>query len=209
MAEPTLTDIEDLPAIRESCEGRRCSCSKCAGLCKGIPGIYDPAHIAGLLATKKTTIQALVPTLCEDYYYMGNCDEKSGEQMFLRPRMRSEEPGGVAPFFGSTTPHDRCVNLSETGCVLPRDQMPIGCLTAYVCDKKHETTPVSKSDTPVLWDNQTGRDVLSMFEAESSRQTPGISVGVPPPPPEENMLSAWEMLMSLLSKSARVSASQK
>lgn len=148
-----------------------CGCVNCSATCTGTPGAYDPAHIQRLLDEGVVTMTELAPTMAEHYSLSGP------PVLILRPRTVDEKPGAQVPFL--TLP-GKCVHLGEKGCTLPREHVPIVCISSYCCtdgpgvgkmhfDKGHLRDP---------WTSAVGRNVLRLFEEESARQNPGVELGL-------------------------------
>lgn len=161
-ATSAIVDIEDL--IKERAFDA-CACPKCASLCHGIPGIYDPDHLERLL-DGGLPLDDLVKECVIDYYAASEVD--SGERLirpifYLRPRLKDEKGGVTVPMIPTVS---SCARLTSTGCGLARDEMPIGCISGYGCRAEEG---IDKQNVPELWDNTKGRDLIKRFEGAAAR----------------------------------------
>jgi len=144
-------DIEDLAERREFGE---CTCTKCATLCRGTPGIYDPRHLHRLLTEKPELASACVidKWLTQDLIIV----------LSLRPRTASEKGGQIGSPFGILN-GDGCVHLGPGGCKLTRNEMPIECVVSYACDKSES---IDKDSIARLWITEMGSNLIAQFQAK-------------------------------------------
>ena len=153
-------DIEDLAWIREN--SKHCDCKECASLCNNQPGIFDPRHLSGLVSSDKIRLTELV----KDYYFGDG--SRGSIQAFLRPRTIREKPGELAPLFPRQGP---CAFLTAKGCSLPRNTMPIGCVSVLACNSRHSIS-VDKVQSPHVWNTPEGVEMLRQFDAVNRERDP-------------------------------------
>lgn len=150
-------DIEDLGKIIAERSFDACECPDCASLCHGVPGMYDPDHVAQRLPE-------IADKLVEDMYFVPGVGTSVDVVLFLRPRTVAEPAGGQASIFYEAS---KCVFLKEGGCSLPRDEMPIGCISSFAC---RGSPSVDKDKVPHVWRTAAGEDTIRRFEEESTRR---------------------------------------
>ena len=185
MAAHPTTDIEDLGRVLARRDFPQCNCPDCASLCHGLPGIYDPGHLNHLLAADGASLAEMAPHLVEDYYLgdevsslAGGEEVKQATVFYLRPRTSDEAPGGLASMFPTA---GSCSRLGPRGGTLARDEMPIGCMSAFACRPgPGPGAGPGKAQAVEMWDTEEGRDLVRRFEAESRRQTPEVALGLAP-----------------------------
>jgi hypothetical protein len=139
----------------------QCSCNECADACLKVPGMYDPNHLLKLLNNNEVSFK----NIQKDYYI--------GEDIIwcLRPRT-IDESHGVADFSYMKSP---CVNLTPSGCRLPRKNMPLGCVLACNCDETKSIT-FDKMQALGVWDTQIGLDLIKMYDQDFLIRNPGACI---------------------------------
>jgi hypothetical protein len=162
-----LGNIKVLQKLRD--ESKQCSCSKCASLCHGNPGIYSPDQF---LDKDEDAKAKLYVTLIEDYYLP---EDDSPPIFFLRPAAVGERPGSVADYVPS---YGVCGNLTCNGCSLPRSEMPTGCLVALPCRTDGLRPSLDREQVPRVWGTVLGRSVIDSFERAIRAQFPDRRVGM-------------------------------
>lgn len=150
-------------------ESKQCSCSKCAALCHGNPGIYSPDQFLDLADDQKAT---LFSNLIQDYYLP---EDRTSPIFFLRPAAVGELPGSLADLVPS---YGVCGNLTCNGCRLPRNEMPTGCLVALPCRTDSLRPSVDRAEVPRVWGIDRGRAVIQEFERVIQARFPGRPVGL-------------------------------
>lgn len=163
-----IVDIEDLKMpgklprhradlLQARVDAKQCSCPRCAKTCRGIPGVYDPAHVLLLrqawLSQKKNP-KGFWNQFVNDYW-LGTGG--APDTQYLRPPAGDDEPGQRVGFFSVGT----CANLTPEGCRLPRHEMPLGCVTTLPCDPANIS--YDKSCAPSIWGGELGKRAMKLF----------------------------------------------
>jgi hypothetical protein len=161
--------------------GNECHCTKCAALCRIIPGAYDPYHVEQL--SKENP--GFLHTLTMDWF---SGDKK--HHPYLRPATVDEVPGNLSPF----APSGVCSNLGPEGCQLPRDKMPLGCIVATGC-RSTKTEKYDKAGAPKIWGTPKGKEIIDAFVATNRERDPHARLDI-------NLVdvAAAEYLMSVRKK---------
>jgi len=167
-------DIEDVIRRRAF---DQCSCARCADLCTGVPGVYDPAHLGRLLDGGDMSLTDLVSTCVMDEWPMSSA--RGSSTYYIRPRTTAEQGGTRVR---DREPNARCVHLGSAGCALQRTHMPLECVSTYACRDNYLLSgrPLDPTDlTPywfcsglgrLLWETSTGIDLISRLESHFPRK---------------------------------------
>ncbi len=147
-----IGDIEETIAFWRR-NARPCSCAECSHLCTEQPGAFDPTHLFKL-AQKDPSIYANV---VQDKVFI---NKELDPIFYLRPKKITERGGERCAMMPSPAP---CSFLGPQGCMLARDDMPIGCVVVLSCEQF--VIQADKDQASVVWTTPIARKVMQEFEA--------------------------------------------
>ena len=158
---PTMGDIEDTLHDRIVEAGNELECRRecCAGACNNQPGMYDPSTIERFLRNGYIVLIAFVNVITIDFYDLVAENRKI---LFIRPRTQTYNDEILAR---QLMGRDNCVNLTPTGCALPRDTRPTECNCYMGCRTNHPlANAFTKNGGGVnAWDTLNGRRLVNML----------------------------------------------
>jgi len=138
-----------------------CEYGGCARACWAQPGMFAPAQVKDMIDRGVFDPNGAVL----DFF----SDMERPSVGIVRPRTVEERGASLSAF--KPTPGIPCANLGPNGCVLPRDHMPINCISLH-CNKEHHVPLDKHSAAYSLWDTPEGREVVDWFQRQIRARDP-------------------------------------